>query len=52
MKDQTIKRKLYPDDIARAVLFFGSDESSAAPTRTSSSTAAGSIKTGRRRFRR
>ena len=26
MKDQTVKRKLYPDDIARLVLFFASDE--------------------------
>ena len=25
-----LKRRLYPDDIARAVLFFASDESSAA----------------------
>ncbi len=29
MKDQTVKRKLYPDDIARLVLFFASDESGA-----------------------
>ncbi len=29
LKDQTIKRKLYPDDIARLVLFFASDESGA-----------------------
>lgn len=27
MKDQTVKRKLTPDDIARLVLFFASDES-------------------------
>lgn len=30
MQDQCLPRKLYPDDIARAVLFFASDESSAA----------------------
>ena len=29
-KGQALKRRLYPDDIARAVLFFGSDELSAA----------------------
>lgn len=29
LKDQTVKRKLYPDDIARLVLFFASDESGA-----------------------
>jgi NAD(P)-dependent dehydrogenase (short-subunit alcohol dehydrogenase family) len=29
MKDQTVKRKLFPDDIARLVLFFASDESEA-----------------------
>jgi NAD(P)-dependent dehydrogenase (short-subunit alcohol dehydrogenase family) len=29
-KGQALKRRLYPDDIARAVLFFASDESSAA----------------------
>ena len=34
MQDQCLPRKLYPDDIARAVLFFASDESSAATART------------------
>jgi NAD(P)-dependent dehydrogenase (short-subunit alcohol dehydrogenase family) len=29
MKDQTVKRKLYPDDMARLILFMASDESGA-----------------------
>lgn len=29
LKNQCLKRKLYPDDIARAVLFFAADDSSA-----------------------
>jgi D-xylose 1-dehydrogenase len=34
MKDQCLQRKLYPDDIARAVLFFASDEASATTNQT------------------
>jgi NAD(P)-dependent dehydrogenase (short-subunit alcohol dehydrogenase family) len=34
MQDQCLPRKLYPDDIARAVLFFASDEASAATNQT------------------
>lgn len=34
MKSQCLKRKLYPDDIARAVLFFASDEASACTNQT------------------
>ena len=29
IKNQCLKRKLYPDDIARAVLFFAADDSAA-----------------------
>jgi NAD(P)-dependent dehydrogenase (short-subunit alcohol dehydrogenase family) len=34
MQDQCLPRRLYPDDIARAVLFFASDEASAATNQT------------------
>ncbi len=34
MQDQCLPRELGPDDIARAVLFFGSDEASAATNQT------------------
>ena len=34
MKNQALKRKLYPDDMARAILFLASDESSAATNQT------------------
>ena len=34
MKRQCLKRKLYPDDIARVVLFFASDESGACTAQT------------------
>jgi len=34
MQDQCLPRKLYPDDIARAVLFFASDEASAGTNQT------------------
>ena len=34
MQDQCLPRQLYPDDIARAVLFFASDEASAATNQT------------------
>ena len=34
MEDQCLPRRLYPDDIARAVLFFASDEASAATNQT------------------
>jgi NAD(P)-dependent dehydrogenase (short-subunit alcohol dehydrogenase family) len=34
MQDQCLPRKLYPDDIARAVLFFASDEASSATNQT------------------
>jgi NAD(P)-dependent dehydrogenase (short-subunit alcohol dehydrogenase family) len=34
MQSQALKRKLYPDDMARAILFLASDESSAATNQT------------------
>jgi NAD(P)-dependent dehydrogenase (short-subunit alcohol dehydrogenase family) len=34
MRSQALKRKLYPDDMARAILFLASDESSAATNQT------------------
>jgi NAD(P)-dependent dehydrogenase (short-subunit alcohol dehydrogenase family) len=34
MQDQCLPRELYPDDIARAVLFFASDEASGATARS------------------
>jgi NAD(P)-dependent dehydrogenase (short-subunit alcohol dehydrogenase family) len=34
MASQALKRKLYPDDMARAILFLASDESSAATNQT------------------
>ena len=41
MRAQCLKRKLVPDDIARMVLFLAADDSAPAPTRATSSTAAG-----------